>query len=282
MHNFNLRILRAGFVKALQNSLEYTQLANSSFTGEINQKNDAVKLIQLGDIDISTYDGTNITVQDLTDAQLEIIADQDKYFAYALDTLEFANNVGGILGEASRKAAHAALSTVDLKFASLYADGLITNSSYTNSSPLDMTSLNVEDAMLDMSERFADAGIPRGTRKVAIIPAWVATKMSLASISSKTDNSDVYKTGYIGTALGWDFIESNNVSKNSSSWDKTRIQFVVPNESLGYASAVTKAESTPMELKIGKTLVKGRFVYGAKVVRPDMTGILYADKTAEA
>ena len=284
MHNFNLRILRAGFTKALQNSLEFTQLANSSFSGEINQKNDVVKLLQMGDIDIGSYvDGTDVTVQSLTDAQLEIIADQDNYFAYALDTLEFNNNKGGILGEAARKAAYAANSTIDVRFAGLYADGLITNSTYTNASPLDMTSLNIEDAMLDMSERFAEAGVPRSQRKNALVLPWVSTKMALAGISSKTDNSALYSTGYIATALGWDFIESNNVSVGTASTGaKTRMMFVVPGESLGFAAAVTAAESTAMELQIGKTLVKGRFVHGEKVVRPDMTGVLYADKTAEA
>ena len=284
MHNFNLRMLRAGFTKALQNSLEFTQLANQSFSGEINQKNDVVKLIQLGDIDIGSYvDGTDVTVQSLTDAQLEIIADQDNYFAYALDTLEFANNEGGILAEAARKAAYAANSTIDLRFAGLYADASITNSTYTNASPLDMTSLNIEDAMLDMSERFADAGVPRNQRKNALVLPWVSTKMALAGISSKTDNSALYSSGYITTALGWDFIESNNVSVGTASTGaKTRMMFVVPGESLGFAAAVTAAESTAMELQIGKTLVKGRFVHGEKVVRPDMTGVLYADKTAEA
>jgi hypothetical protein len=281
MHNFNLRLLRAGFTKALENKLVFASLANSTFSGEINQKNDTVKLIQLGDIDIGDYvDGTDITNQSLTDAQLELIADQDKYFSYTLDTLEYNNAKSGILNEAARKAAYAANSNVDTFFAAKYAQaGLVNN---TNASPVDLTSLNVEDEFLEMAEKFADAGVPRETRKVAIIPPWVSTKLELAGITSKTNNDEIYARGYVATALGWDFVESNNVSKNSSSWDKTRIMCVVPGQSLGYASAVTDLETTSVEKQIGKTLVKGRFVYGGRVVRPDMTGVIYADKTAEA
>ena len=282
MHNFNLRMLKAGFTKALENKLVFASLANNSFSGQINQKNDIVKLIQLGNIDINSYvDGTGITNQALTDAQLEIIADQDKYFAYVLDTLEYNNDKNGILAESARKAAYAANSNVDLFFAGKYAQaGIVQN---TNASPVDMTSLNVEDEFLEMAEAFADAGVARETRKVAIIPPWVSTKLELAGITSKTNNDEIYAKGYIATALGWDFVESNNVSMGTASTGaKTRIMCVVPGESLGYASAVTAMETTSVEDQIGKTLVKGRFVYGGRVVRSDMTGVLYADKTAEA
>jgi len=284
MHNFNLRILRNSFVKALENKHVFQALANNTFSGEINQKNDVVKLIQMGSIDISSYtDGSSITNQALTNAQLELIADQDKYFAYVLDTLEYNNVKNGILSESARKAAYAANENVDDAFAALYASASITDTSYTNSAPLDMTSLNVEEAFLDMVERFGQAGVPRSTRKVAIIPPWVSTKLAIAGIASKTDNSALYASGYIGTALGLDFVESGNVSMGTASTGaKTRIMVVVPGESLGYASAVSTMETTSVEDQIGKTLVKGRFVYGLKVVRPDMTGVLYADKTAEA
>jgi len=281
MHNFNIKILRAQLLRALENKLVFTGLANNSFSGEINQKNDVVKLLQIGDIDINDYtDGTDTTQQTLTDAALEIIADQDKYFDFALDTLEFNNNKSAILAEAMRKAAYAMNNTIDAQFAALYASSGITQN--TNASPVDMTSLNVEDELLNFAEAFAEAGIPRDTRKALIVPPWVSNKIVLAGIATKTQNDAAFASGYIGTALGWDIVESNNVSKNSSSWDKTRIMGVVPGQSLGYAAAVSTMETKRIEKQIGKTKMQGRLVYGYKVVRPDMTGVLYADKTAEA
>ena len=284
MNNFNLRILRTTFTKALEDKLQFAQLANNSFSGEINQKNDVVKMLQVGDIDISDYaDGTDISWQDLTDTQLEIIADQDKSFSYALDTLEYNNQKTGILGEAARKAAYQVNKTVDSALAALYASCLLTNTTYTDASPLNMNSLNIEDAVLDMTERFADAGIDRDIRKTMVVPPWFSSKMALAGISSKTDNSALYSSGYLTTALGWDFIESNNVSIGTASTGaQTRIMCLVPGQSLGFAGAVSHIASTEIELQIGKTGVKGRYVYGKKVVRPDMSGTIYADKTAEA
>ena len=278
-----MTIIRAELLSALKKAKAFAPLANSTFSGQINQKNDKVKLIQVGNINIGDYvDGTDITNQALTDAALEIIADQDKYYAFTLDTLEFNNAKSGILNEAGINAADAVQDAVESYFAALYADALLTDSTYNDSSPLDMTSLNIDDAFLDMAERFGVANVPRGIRKVAIVPAWVSSKLLLHGITAKTDNTAAYASGYIGTAFGFDFVESNNVSMGTASTGaQTRIMCVVPNQSLGYASAVTAMEASQVEKQIGKTLVKGRFVFGGKVVRPDMTGVIYADKTAE-
>lgn len=283
MHNFNLRILKAEFTVGLKDRHVFASLANNSFSGLINQKNDAVKMIQMGPIDINSYTDSDITDQDLTDAQLEIIADQDNYFSYVLDTLEYANNKNGILSASGVEAAFAMNDTIDTNFASLYASGALTDTTYTDSSPLNMTSLNIEEAMADMNERFLFAGVPAGLRKVAVVPPWVQTKLVLAGVASKTQNDSIYASGFLGTAFGWDFVLSNNVSMGTpSTGAQTRIMFLVPGQTLGYADAVGLIETTPMEKRIGKTKVKGRHIHGFKMVRPDMGGVLYADKTAEA
>lgn len=280
MHNFNEEILMAQLTKALENKAVFTSVANNSFTGVITQKNDKVKMNQLGNITISPYAGTTISRQTLTDAQVELIANQDYYFAFDLDKLEYNNWQGVIMPEAMRKAAYAMNNTIDVAMAGMYAQaGIVKN---TSAAPVDMTSLNVEDEFLGMAELFAEAGVPREARKFAIIPPWVTTKLTLAGIAAKTQNDNLYAQGYVTTALGWDFIESNNVSKNSASWDISRIICGVYGESFGYAAAVSDVEEFSPEGLIGVRAVKGRYIWGAKIIRPDMTGVLYADKTAEA
>lgn len=280
MHNFNEEILRAQLTKALENKAVFTGVANNSFSGEIKQKNDKVKMNQLGNITIGSYTGATISRQTLTDAQVELIASNDNYFAFDLDKLEYANYQSVIMQEAMRKAGYAMNNTIDVAMAGMYAQAGIARN--TSANPVDMTSLNVEDEFLAMAELFAEAGVPREARKFAIIPPWVSTKLALAGIAAKTQNDQLYAQGYLTNALGWDFIESNNVSKNSSSWDITRIICGVYGESFGYAAAVSDVETFSPEGLIGVQAVKGRYIWGAKIVRPDMTGVLYADKTAEA
>lgn len=281
MDNLKKEIMRAGFSKALENKLVAQGTANNSFSGELNQLDDKVKLNQMGDITINSYtSGSSITSQALTLAQRELIADQDKYWSYTLDELDFNNDKSSIHSEAMRKAAYAANASIDTAMLALYAQaGIVRN---TNASPANVNSLNVESEVIGMGEQFADAGIDRGIPKFMIVPPWFTTKLTIAAILSKSDNSELYAKGYIGSALGWDFLESNNVSIGTAATGaKTRIVCGVAGESFGYASAVTKLQSVLDPAQVGEVIVSGRFVYGAKVIRPDKTGVLYADKTAE-
>jgi hypothetical protein len=82
--------------------------------------------------------------------------------------------------------------------------------------------------------------------------------------------------------LGFDMFMSNNVSAASTvTWDQTRIIGGVRGQSLSFADAILKVEAFRMEAGFHDA-VKGLHVFGAKVMRPDMTITIYADKTAEA
>lgn len=281
MNNFNLTMLKAGFVSSLEGVLVLPGLANQEFTGEINKKNDKVKLVQLGKVNVGAYTSANITTQKITDSALEIIADQDDYYSFSGDTAEINDVKSAWFAAAAKEAAIAMGENIETKMAALYSQAGLTISGNTDSACIDVNSLNVEDVCLEMAEVFALAKIPRGLRKAMVVPPWFVTKLTNAAINAKTDNSALYQAGYIMSALGWDFIESPYVSKGASDWTQSRIMCVVPGQSLGYAGAVTIIESQPMEDRIGETQVKGRYVFGYKVVRPDMTGVLYLDKTAE-
>ena len=281
MHNFNQKILQAGLTKALEDKAVFTGLANNTFSGQINQKNDIVKIVQAGDVDITAYTSSDITVQSIADAAREIIADQDAYWSFSLDTLEYNNVKGLLMQEYMRKAGYAANNSIDEFLAGKYAQAGIAQNTYA--APKDMTSLNVADEFLKMGTAFADAGIDRTITKVALIRPWVSEKLALDATALLTTNVAEYRKGYVGTAHGWDFVESNNVVVGTESTQaKTCIMCIVPGESYGYASAVSLVESMPMQERIGQTQVSGRFIYGGKIIRPDMTGVLYADKTAEA
>ncbi len=279
-NNANLDLLSMEFLKALESPLVFSGVANTVVANGLLQKGDKKRLDQVPDITINSYTGSTITAQamDLIASTIEIT--EDKYFAFDLDTVDYANLANGIAAEGMRKAAYAQMDNVDAYMAGIYAQAGITH--YTAASPLDMTSANVEDAFIELGEKFALAGVPRSTPKFCIIPPWVTSKIAIAGLGTKTDNSELYRMGYVFSAFGFDFLESNNVSKNSTSWDITRIIAGVPGQSFGLAMGVSAVESAELESYVGKTRMKGRFVYGSKIIRPDMTAVFYADKTAEA
>ena len=143
-----------------------------------------------------------------------------------------------------------------------------------------MTSANVEEEILAVAESMDEAGVPRAGR-FGIIAPWVHTKLLLAGISSLSDNVAEWKNGSVGQALGFDMYVSPNVSKNSSSWDITRNIFGIKGKSFTLAEQLKAVNAYRPESSF-EDAVKILYLYGAKIIRPDMTAVLYADKTAEA
>jgi len=279
INNFIPKVWSANLLSAKENIHVYPAVANREFEGDIKGFGDTVQISQIADITAATYtkNSTTITAAELQDAASLLLIDQSKYFAFKIDDIDAAQSKPKVMKEAMRKAAYALNDTQDSYMAGLYADaGLSQN---TNASPANMTSLNVDEEFLAVAETLDDANVSRANR-FAIIPPWVVSKLVLAGSAAITDNTNIWVNGYIGKALGFNMRVSNNVSKNSSSWDKTRILCGAEKEAFILAEQILKVEAYRPENSFSDA-VKGLHVYGAKI-RSDVTCVLYANKTAEA
>lgn len=280
INNFIPQIWSANLLSTLKKAQVFANYANRDYQGDISGAGDSVKISQIGDITIATYtkNSTTITPQELQDAASILFIDQSKYFAFKIDDVDAAQSKPKVMTEAMDKAAYGLSDTQDTYIASLYASaGLAQN---TNASPVNMTSLNIDDQFLACGETMDVAGISRQGR-FAIIAPWVLTKLVLAGITSLSENVATFTNGFIGRAYGFDFSISPNVSKNSTSWDKTRMILGSAKSSITVAEQIVKTEAYRPESQFSDA-VKGLHVYGAKIIRPDMTLVLYANKTAEA
>jgi hypothetical protein len=217
-------------------------------------------------------------VSDLQDGASVLNIDQSKYVAFGVDSVDKYQANQDLLALGTVEAAYALADDVDSYIAGLYADAGLTQN--TNSSPVDMTSLNVEEEFLTCAETMDEGNVPREGR-FAIIPPWVHNKMSLAAITTLTNNVEEWTNGKVGAFAGFKLYMSNNVSKNSTSWDITRVMCGVEGKSFTLAQQIVETVAYKPESSF-EDAIKMLMVYGAKVIRPDMTLTLYADKTAEA
>lgn len=281
VENFIPTIWTAKILRAMKNAQVMAFLANRDYEGDISEKGDTVHIPQLGEINVSTYtkNSTTLTYQELTDAASILSIDQAKYVAWLLDDVDKAQTLMGLMDEATNRGAYKLADTADSYLLGLYGDaGLSQN---TNSSPVNMTSLNVEEEFLSVAEQMDEANAQREGR-FAVIPPWVMTKLVLAGVSTKTDNDTVYANGFIKRMLGFDFYMSNNVSVGTASTGaQTRIMCGVAKQSYTFAEQITKMEALRSDTTFGDKM-RGLHLYGGKIVRPDITCVLYADKTAEA
>lgn len=271
----------------LNDTLVFRNVVNTDYEGEIRQFGDVVKINEIGPITINSYSATStgsLTVQSLSDAQKLLQINQAKYFAFWLDDVDAAQIKPKVMDEAMTNAAWGMADNIDAYIANLYTDAAnIVGGSRAGSTITgqDITSTNVLKYLSIAQQKLDENNVPKP--RWMVVPPWFAHKLVLAKIVHDTSNSSVLASGLLGTGIyGFDIYVSNNVVNGSPAADDACI-LCGHKSAISLAVQVTKTETARPSLSGGfKTLVKGLVVYGAKVVRPNALGVLYADYTAEA
>lgn len=277
--NFVKTVWIASLMKSLEKAHVYAGLANREYEGQLNSLGDKVRMLSIGDITSSAYakDVDIAAAQDLQDAADELVADRAYSFNFKANDVDAVQAKPTVLSTATQKAAYAFRDDVDKFFASLHAKaGLQVYS--TGITPYDINSLNVEDILAELGEKMSDANIPEEGRWL-VIPNWFHTKLILAGLATKSDNTELYNNGFIKRLLNFDLYKSNNVSQTSSYTD-VKIIGGVKNESLTFADVISTIEPYRPEKRF-EDAVKGLYVFGGKVARPDKTICLHATRIAE-
>lgn len=282
LQNFIKTVWIAGIMRALDKAHVFAMLANKDYQGQLVNLGDRVKIMMIGDIDVTAYaKDTDITSpEDVQDAASELIADQAYYFNFKANDVEAVQQKTSLLNEATARAAYGFRDKVDQFFAGLYTKAGFQLYS-TGTTPWDVTSLNVEDVLLAANEAAGLANIPKEGRYM-VIPEWFQTKLVLAGLATKTANDALYTNGFIQRVLGWDMYQSNNVSQtNPATGDHTKILAGIKGQSTSFADVISTIEPYRPEKRF-EDAVKGLYVFGGKIIRPDMTLCLHVDKTPEA
>lgn len=91
--NFSPVIYSKKVQKAFRKSSVVEDVTNTDYSGEIANFGDSVKIIKEPDITINSYArGTELSTQDLTDADFTMVVNQANYFQFAIDDIEEAHS----------------------------------------------------------------------------------------------------------------------------------------------------------------------------------------------
>ncbi len=263
----------------LHKNLVFANLINTDYEGEISGAGDRVKINEIGPINIGNYTkNSDISFQELTDAQKELIIDQLKYFAFQVDDVDKAQTKPKIMDGAMQEAAYGLKDAADQYVAGLYGGAGITSDLGTNASPLEIQSGDVVEVVALIAQKMDENNVPTEGRWM-VIPPWFHNKMVLAKISSDKLNSEVLLNGRIGRFLGFDFSVSNNLDVDGTA-DGTKILAGIK-PSISFAGQIVQTEALRLEKRFADA-VKGLYVYGAKVVRPSTLACLTAKSKAES
>lgn len=278
--NFTPEIWSARLLHALDKSLVYASpgIINRDYEGEISAAGDTVRINSIGDVTISDYTkNTDINAPEaLTDAGQTLVIDQQKYFNFAVDDIDKAQNKPAVMDEAMRRAGYGLRDKADQYIASLCTDVAAANvvGLGTTTTPLVPSSntdgTTVYDYLVDMGILLSEANIPTGGRW-AVLPPWVEGRLRKDNrfVGYGTDsNKPALTNGMIGNVAGFEIYISNNCPS-----DGTYYKIIAGHPmAWSFAQQLLKMEAFRPERRFSDAM-KGLHVYGAKVVRPDALSV---------
>lgn len=285
LENFIPTIWSAKLFVRLRKALVFGSLVNNEYEGEITGMGDTVKINEIGTVTVNDYTKYNaITWQQLTGAQKTLVIDKAKTFSFVVDDIDTAQQNPKIMNAAMSEAAYAIADSIDQDLASLHSQAGITNATYMGSSgsPISVSSGNVISTLSYAARYMSEGNVPEANR-IMVIPPWVHQKLLLAEVGGisatavpKVFDDGALTSGYIGDALGFRLVVSNNVASSA-----TGVSAVIAlnRSAITYAGQIAKIQAVNREDYFDQG-VKGLYVYGRKVVRPEALCALHLTEVA--
>lgn len=275
---FKPEVWSAELLVALEKSLVYgaAGVVNRNYEGEISQYGDTVHIVNLADPTIGTYTAhTDITIEDVDDAEQLLTITQSPYFAFEVDDIEKRQARGDVMGEQARKSGYLLRDTADQYLAGLMATGvdagnLIAEADAAVAAPADAYNL-----LVDMSVVLDEDNVPTEGRWCVVSPAFhgVLLKDDRFIAAGDESGAGVRANGVVGSAAGFSLRKSNNVP-DGPGVGAGKLILAGYGGATTYAEQISSVEAFRMEKRFADG-VKGLHLYGGKVVRP--TGLAAAD-----
>jgi hypothetical protein len=276
---FQPEIWSAELLVALEKATVYAApgVVNRNYEGSISSAGDTVRITSLADPTIGTYTPhTDISVEALTDAQITLMIDQSKYFAFEVDDVEKrqSQNGGALLTEQARKAAYKLRDTTDQFVAGLMAAGVSAGNLIAEQT-VSVAANKAYDVLVDLSVKLDQSNVQEEGRWVVVTPAFygLLLKDSRFVASGDAAGSVTRANGKVGEAAGFTIRKSNNAPDGPGA-GAGKLIIAGYDGAVTFADQINKTEAARKE-KGFSDIVKGLHLYGSKVVRP--TGLAAAD-----
>lgn len=181
------------------------------------------------------------------------------------------------MANAMLRAGYGMRDAIDQYIASLYTDAASANLIGTTASPKTPNnttgdSSNIYNLIVDCAVALTDSKCPTEGRWM-VVPPWFygrLLKEPLFVRANESGSDQALRNGIVGRAAGFTILQSHNVPNTSGAAYK--VMFGV-GDAITFAQQITEIYAYKPEKRFGDA-VKGLNTYGAKVVYPDMLGVL--------
>jgi hypothetical protein len=274
--NFVPEIWAAQLLMSLKKSLVYgaAGVVNRDYEGDIEQYGDTVHITSITQPTIGTYTAhTDITVEDVDDADRTLVVDQSKYFAFEVDDIEARQARGNALDGAADEAAYGLRDVADQYLAGLMSTDVDAGNQVAEATLA--SAADAYDALVDLAVLLDGDNVPSAGRWAVITPAFhgLLLKDTRFIAAGDAQGAATRANGIVGEAAGFTLHKSNNAPAGPGAGAGKQIIAGHP-IATSYAEQIAKVEAFRLEKRFADGL-KGLHLYGAKVTRP--TALAAAD-----
>lgn len=279
LQNFTPSLWANGYLEQFYKALVMGPLCNRDYQGEISGMGSSVRINEYGDVTINDYThAATLTYQSPNSAQKILYIDQAKYFAVSVDKIDMVQNNPKAIPGLMKKAAYNMADTVDAFLTGQYtsAGTVVTAASVSAGNVL----VNISDFALALDEN----NVPRVGRWMVITP-WYHQKLWQAASGAvlptavpKVFDDGMLRNGFVGSINGFDIFVSNNLYESSAG----SVSYIMAgtNEAISFASQLAEIEPVFQRETTFDNAIRGLYIYGAKVVKPEALAYCVCTKTA--
>lgn len=289
IQNFISELWSAAVQVRFEKALVFGQptVANTKYEGQIRQQGDTVHITQIDDPTVNDYDKTtDLTIEDLSDEDIALLIDKGAYFAFRVNDVDKVQAAGNFQSPATERAAYKMKDKVDTQIASLFtgADpgnqlGQVHVMNQLGTSTTDQT--DAFEVLVSLEEKLNEADVPTDGRYVTVFPQFQSALIRddrFIKAMNSGDGGALLRNGFIGRALGFDVLLSNNCPTVTGASGGRVVQAGIP-DALTFANQITETEALRDQKRFAD-IVRGLNIWGAKVTRPE--GIATAVVSMEA
>lgn len=271
----------AAILAPFEKALVYGQpsVANRDYEGTISQKGDTVHVSSIGDPTIRTYDKTaDLTIEDLTDTDLEMLIDQGDYFAFGVNDIDKLQAAGNFQTPAMTQAGVGLRDKVDrfiggLLYAGGHTDNRVGRVQVVDAEPeyVGTGQIAAYNVLVKLREKLDKKSVPTDGRYCVVPPEFISALSYDKRFTdmSASGSGETLRNGFVTRVQGLDVLVSNNVPTvggGGANAGDLVIAAGVPGAT-SFANQLTETE-TLRDPKRFRNIVRGLNVYGAKVFRP--------------
>jgi hypothetical protein len=253
---------------ALRQALIYTAFTNRDYEGEISGYGDTVRITSVNRPTINTYvpNSTSITPEVPNDSQRTLVVDQADYFAFAVDDVDQRQARGNVIPQLMDEAAFAEANKIDQYLSSFYTS--IQTANQLGAIAVASTSPNqfYDNVLVPLKVKLDQANVATQGRRVAISPAAHGLLLRDTRFVANAANnvSSALVSGSVGSAAGFEILLSNQTPTTGSD----SVVIAGNDRAITFAEQIAQVEAYRPQTSFSDA-VKGLFLYGAKVIRPD-------------